>query len=283
MSKSNLMGVKRFSFGLSVTALGVLFCWVCLIGGCKEKDKAKDEPDSDKIAKPKKVEGDPPGSEDDKKARSNQGNEKGQEEQEKDPHTPIPPEDLPPLKKVLAEVEAAKKLKEEFSKPSKEFMDKALPKLQRWSDLVFGYTHAGKKDEADKLAKALSELQGHWGDELFPPDKFDAFSRDRFKVGPLWIWAAQYFKPVPYHKGDKGIMKYYRFSLYLRKEVVGRYFLERSELKEPFFVLGLQSNDKHYQIKQYGSKKPTYWELKEAVIEDSKKKLQKVPKDSAKK
>ena len=275
MSKSNLTGVE-----VSVTALGVLFCCVCLIGGCKDKDKAKDEtdPKKDKIEKQEKVEGDSAGSEGDKNAQSDRGHE-----EEEDPHTPIPTKDLPPVKKVLAEVEEAKKLKEVFSKPSKEFMDKALPKLQRWSDIVFGYTHAGKKDEADRLSQALSELQGHWGDELFPPDKFDAFSRDRFKVGPALVWAAQYFKPVPYHKGDKQIMKYYRFSLYLRKEVVGRYFLERSELKEPFFVLGLQSNDKHYQIKQYGSRKPTYWELKEAVIEDTKKKLQKVPKDSAKK
>jgi len=195
-----------------------------------------------------------------------------------DPHAP--PKDLPPLEKVLKEVEAAKALKKKYKKSSEAFDKEALPKLKRWSDLIFGYTHAGKKEAADKLSAALVALRNHWGKKLFPPEKFDAFGRDRFRVGPAWVCAAQYFEPVRYYKNDPRILKYYRFSVYLRKNVVARYFLERSNLKGPHFVLGMQSGAKHKQVKTYGAKKPTYWELKKEVMADVKKKLQKVPRNA---
>jgi hypothetical protein len=175
---------------------------------------------------------------------------------------------LPSLARIRREIEAAKGWKTKVSGPAKPFLQAVLPQLGKWCDAIAAYSAAGKRKKADAVAAAIVALRNHWGKKLLPPKRFDAFSRETMRVGALRVWAAQYFEPVPYYKNDPRILKYYRFTVYRKKRIVSRYFLERSRLRQAFFVLGQQTRTRHRQVKPFGSRKPTYWEVRAAVLAD---------------
>ena len=80
--------------------------------------------------------------------------------------------------------------------------------------------------------------------------------------------AARYYEPIPFYKGANSLLKFYRFSVYEGRKVTMRYYLEKSKLTKDFYVLGLMAGKKHSQIQPYGERKPTYGELRKAVIEN---------------
>jgi len=183
-------------------------------------------------------------------------------------------EKLPSVDRVIEVVNAAKVWKDRVQTPTKEFLAHALPLLRQWSDTMVAYSEHGRRQDADRLAAAVVALRDVWGDKLFPPLRYDAFVRDRFEVGKQVVLAAQFFHPVSFYRTkdplmSKQLVKYYRFSVYVRGHIIKRYYLERSHLtKDPFFVLTSMQHAVHRQLHPYGAKQPTYWELKKLVIED---------------
>ncbi len=178
-------------------------------------------------------------------------------------------EPLPPVEKVLAEIRRARELKGKVS--SSALISAVMPKLRRWSDLLVSYSEQNKRREADLIAAALVELQHHWGDDLFPPSKFDAFVRDRFEVKKRVVFVAQFFRPMVYHKNAQGVFsKHYRFSVYVKGKIVVRYYLE--SLKPPRgpekFVLAKLVRGKHLQVADLATKRPDYWQVRKLVEQD---------------
>lgn len=132
--------------------------------------------------------------------------------------------------------------------------------------------------EADAIVNELIALRTHWGPSLFPPG-MTALARERIHLmigeesKPYRIDSAQYFEPVPYYADGNvgGIMKLYRFSVYdlTTGEIVMRYFLERSNVLQLYHVLCFADvAGGRGQIAPYGMECPSYWVLREKVIEN---------------
>ncbi len=176
---------------------------------------------------------------------------------------------LPRVEDVLSEIRKARALKAAGS--TEALVEAALPKLRKWSDMLISYSEQGKRRQADLVASALADLQAHWGDELFPPAKFDAFVRDRFEVRKRVVYAAQFFKPVVYHKDERGaFLKYYRFSVYVKGRIVWRYYVESLEPAKgtETFLLAKVVGRRHIQVADLGKRRPSYWEVRKRVRKD---------------
>ncbi len=176
--------------------------------------------------------------------------------------------DAATVESVLKEIQGEYRWKGLISSPTEAFLDSVGPKFVRWQEILSKLSLADQTEDADRICTSIVNLRNHWGPDIFPSDKYNAFARDTFSVGSLRVDAAEFFEPVPYYPGDDKILKYYRFSVYSSSQVIARYHLEYSNVLEPFYVLGRADAQGHSQIQSYGGKKPTYWVLKEAVVKD---------------
>ena len=173
--------------------------------------------------------------------------------------------DLAAVEAALKEIQGEYHWKGDITKPTEEFLNAVGPKFDHWGELLSKLSSANQRQEADQICGAIVALRNHWGPDISP---WDAFLRDRFFVGDLRIDAAEFFEPVPYYPGDDKIMKLYRFSLYKGGKVVARYYLEHSNLiGNSYYVLGLSDPTSHTQVQPYGPNRPTYWALKEKVLQ----------------
>ena len=181
------------------------------------------------------------------------------------------PEKVEPeaVRAALAEIEGQYRWKDAPSR--KDFSAAVEPKFVQWAELLARLSSTGQREEADRICAAIVALWNHLGSDLV---RGDAFLRDRFSVGEYRVDAAQFFEPVPFSAGVDMIMKLYRFSLYKDGKVVARYYLEHSQLDgkpaNSYYVLTFAEPGSHRQIRPYGRELPTYWTLKEVVVEHMK-------------
>jgi hypothetical protein len=184
-------------------------------------------------------------------------------------------------KELFKSIREAYAWKEKYPSTNDEFMGEMsqlfVKCTEHMTDLSANPTLADKQ-EADQLVKELMELRIHWGPNLFPP-RMNAMGRESMAVqgrsGKVCrIDSAQYFEPVPYYENSQDnfgeLMKLYRFTVYdtTTNDIVMRYFLERSNLGQLHHVLCYAHPvGGRGQIKPYFQDCPSYWELREQVID----------------
>ena len=170
------------------------------------------------------------------------------------------------VKSALAEIQDEYRWKGAAS-PA-DFAADANPKFDRWGALLARLSSADQRAEADRICAAIVALWKHLGQDML---RAEAFIRDRFFVDEYRVDAAQFFQPVPFYPGDDKIMKLYRFSLYRGDQVVARYYLEHSQLdgksENSYYVLTFTEPRTHQQVRPYGPELPTYWALKDAMLQ----------------
>jgi len=137
------------------------------------------------------------------------------------------------------------------------------------------------KREADAIVNEMVALRNYWGPGLLPNSTCNAFVRERIPLTlgveqrQFRIDCAQFFEPVPFYGNQQTscpgeLMKLYRFSVYnvARNEVVLRYYLERSNVSQLYHVLCFMDDNCHGQVKPYGTEPPSYWEVRQSMLED---------------
>lgn len=190
-----------------------------------------------------------------------------------------------------AAIKEAYRLKDNYSTPTPEFlakMDKLFMECQIHLSDLSAATHSinSNQREADFLVDELIALRNHWGPQLLPTSVCNAFVRERIEIDlglqRYRVDCAEFFEPVPYYSqsvpntGD--LVKIYRFSVYdvSRNEVILRYFLERSHVRQIFHALcySQPEDNKHGQVHPYGTECPSYWTVRSHVISDMCKRFQ---------
>ncbi len=191
---------------------------------------------------------------------------------------------LPSVQQLLQEVEQAKSLPGKYP-DQKAFLQHALQVLGRWVDALVDLSQAGRRQEADRLAEAVSRLVAEsWGPRRFPPDQYDSFRRDKFEVRGHTVIAAQFFRPLELKAADGSkVWRYYRFSVYVRAptqrihyRIGRRYFVEAilpKGAKERRYRIVLEQGGTAKVVAELGTKLPGYWELRRKVyslVEEAK-------------
>lgn len=189
---------------------------------------------------------------------------------------------------VMANLKKAYDWHEIYDSPSQEFlslMDRLYMECQVHLSNLSSKGDTDSRQEADLIVHEMISVRNRWGPNLLPNSICNAFVRERIPLmmerHQFRIDCAQFFEPVPFYGSRQAdnpgeLMKLYRFSVYnlLRNEIVVRYYLERSNVTQLYHVLCFTCNNYRGQVYPYGSECPTYWEVREHMIEDVQSRLQ---------
>ena len=187
-------------------------------------------------------------------------------------------------KEVMEELKKGYRWKEKFDHPSQEFlalMDRLYMECQLHLTALASRGDVESKREADAIVSEMVALRNYWGPGLLPNSTCNAFVRERIPLTlgveqrQFRIDCAQFFEPVPFYGNQQTscpgeLMKLYRFSVYnvARNEVVLRYYLERSNVIQMYHVLCFTCENYRGQVKPYGTEPPSYWEVRQNMLED---------------
>ena len=185
---------------------------------------------------------------------------------------------------VMKQLSKAYRWRDQFEEPSPEFlalMDRLYMECQLHLTALSSRGDLESRREADTIVSEMVSLRNYWGPQLLPSSTCNAFVRERI---PLTLGAdqrqfridcAQFFEPVPFYGNQQSscpgeLMKLYRFSVYnvTTNEVVLRYYLERSNITQLYHVLCFMDENCHGQVKPYGTEPPSYWEVRQSMLED---------------
>lgn len=144
------------------------------------------------------------------------------------------------------------------------------------------------KLECDMIVQELLNLRAHWGPSLLPLSMRNAFVREKVSltVGHLnhrfRIDCIQFFEPIVFYGNSPGkpedLVKLYVFVVYdlsNDEKVVVRYYLERSFLFDFYHVLCYFEGNGRGQLKPYGHICPSYWVIRQDMLESAKTYLEK--------
>ena len=187
-------------------------------------------------------------------------------------------------KEVMEELTKAYRWREQFDQPSQEFlalMDRLYMECQLHLTALSSRGDVESRREADAIVGEMVALRDHWGPQLLPSSTCNAFVRERIPLTlgveqrQFRIDCAQFFEPVPFYSTQQSscpgeLMKLYRFSVYnvVKNEVVLRYYLERSNVIQLYHVLCFTCENYRGQVKPYGTEPPSYWEVRQNMLED---------------
>ncbi|MCL6269363.1 hypothetical protein M3P05_05310 [Sansalvadorimonas sp. 2012CJ34-2] len=189
-------------------------------------------------------------------------------------------------KQLLREIKAAEDWKYENSdsEATEEFlksMDQLFGDCQMYMTSLSSPYQQGQKipdevaKECDALSSQLVQLRNHWGQELLPNTTCNSFVREKASLNyqdkQYEVHCAQFFEPTPFYPGRDSVgefMKLHRFSVYIQESIVCRYFLERSNAIEPYHVLCKYSGHERCQVMPFGEKEPSFWDVRQAMIND---------------
>ena len=187
-------------------------------------------------------------------------------------------------KEMMAELQKAYRWREKFSHPTQEFlalMDRLYMECQLHLTALASRGDAESKREADAIVNEMVAMRNYWGPQLLPSSTCNAFVRERISLTlgveqrQFRIDCAQFFEPVPFYGNQQNstpgeLMKLYRFSVYnvSQNEVVLRYYLERSNVIQMYHVLCFTCENYRGQVKPYGTDVPSYWEVRQNMLED---------------
>lgn len=186
-------------------------------------------------------------------------------------------------KELLNNLQKAYDWKNRFDNPSQEFlslMDRLYMECQLHLTALSSRGDLDSRREADVIVNEMIVLRNHWGPALLPGSICNAFVRERIPLTlgidqrQFRIDCAQFFEPVPFYGNQQGnpgeLMKMFRFSVYdvAKNEVVLRYYLERSNVIQLYHVLCFTCENYRGQVHPYGSELPSYWEIRQHMLED---------------
>ena len=187
-------------------------------------------------------------------------------------------------KEIMEELSKAYHWREQFEHPSPEFlalMDRLYMECQLHLTALSSRGDLESRREADMIVNEMVALRNYWGPQLLPSSTCNAFVRERIPLilgvdqRQFRIDCAQFFEPVPFYGNQQSscpgeLMKLYRFSVYnvAKNEVILRYYLERSNVIQLYHVLCFTCENYRGQVKPYGTEPPTYWEVRQNMLED---------------
>ena len=205
------------------------------------------------------------------------------------PNKPSSPVRTPKGREVMEELAKGYSWTEQFDQPSKEFlalMDRLYMECQLHLTALSSRGDVESRREADAIVGEMVALRNHWGPQLLPSSTCNAFVRERIPLTlgveqrQFRIDCAQFFEPVPFYGSQQSscageLMKLHRFSVYnmVKNDVVLRYYLERSNVTQFYHVLCFMDNNCHGQVKPYGSEVPSYWEVRQNMLDDLRLRL----------
>ena len=185
---------------------------------------------------------------------------------------------------IMKELSKAYRWREQFAEPTSEFlalMDRLYMECQLHLTALSSRGDQESRREADTIVSEMVALRNYWGPRLLPSSTCNAFVRERIPLTlgvdqrQFRIDCAQFFEPVPFYGNQQSscpgeLMKLYRFSVYnmTSNEVVLRYYLERSNITQLYHVLCFMDESCHGQVRPYGTEPPTYWEVRQSMVED---------------
>ncbi|XP_064395045.1 uncharacterized protein LOC135342280 [Halichondria panicea] len=194
---------------------------------------------------------------------------------------------------VMENLRKAYEWHSKFDSPSQEFlslMDRLYMECQVHLSSLSSKGDAESRIEADVIVQEMIAVRNRWGTKLLPNSICNAFVRERIPHTvdgrDFRIDCAQFFEPVPFYGSQQTdnpgeLMKLYRFSVYdlSRNEVLLRYYLERSNVTQLYHVLCFTCDNYRGQVYAYGSEVPSYWEVRNHMVQDVKQRLksQRVP------
>ena len=190
-------------------------------------------------------------------------------------------------KEVMANLRKAYEWHDRFDSPSQEFlslMDRLYMECQVHLSNLSSKEDLESRQEADIIVQEMIVVRNCWGTKLLPNSICNAFVRERIPHTvdrrQFRVDCAQFFEPVPFYGSQQTdnpgeLMKLYRFSVYdlSRNEVVIRYYLERSNVTQLYHVLCFTCNNYRGQVYPFGSECPSYWEVRQHMIEDVRSRL----------
>ena len=187
-------------------------------------------------------------------------------------------------KETMEELSKAYRWREQFEHPSSEFlalMDRLYMECQLHLTALSSRGDPDSRREADTIVNEMVALRNYWGPQLLPSSTCNAFVRERIPLTlgvdqrQFRIDCAQFFEPVPFYGNHQSscpgeLMKLYRFSVYnvSSNEVVLRYYLERSNVIQLYHVLCFTCENYRGQVRPYGMEPPSYWEVRQNMLED---------------
>ena len=187
-------------------------------------------------------------------------------------------------KETMEQLSKAYRWREQFAEPTSEFlalMDRLYMECQLHLTALSSRGDQESRREADTIVSEMVALRNYWGPRLLPSSTCNAFVRERIPLTlgvdqrQFRIDCAQFFEPVPFYGNQQSscpgeLMKLYRFSVYnmTSNEVVLRYYLERSNVIQLYHVLCFTCENYRGQVRPYGTEPPTYWEVRQNMLED---------------
>ena len=191
---------------------------------------------------------------------------------------------------ILTKLCRAYRWKNDIEDTSQEFlaqMDRLYMECQLHLTALASRGDVESKREADVIVNEMVALRNHWGPGLLPNSTCNAFVREKIHLTlgveqrQFRIECTQYFEPVPVSSLETGNpnepLKLYRFSVYEHERCVLRYYLHRFKATITHHVL-LESKSR--QIHSYGPELPSYWDIRQHLLEAVYSRLNDVLEDS---
>ena len=187
-------------------------------------------------------------------------------------------------RETMEQLSKAYRWRDQFEEPTSEFlalMDRLYMECQLHLTALSSRGDPESRREADTIVSEMVALRNYWGPRLLPSSTCNAFVRERIPLTlgvdqrQFRIDCAQFFEPVPFYGNQQSscpgeLMKLYRFSVYnlATNDVVLRYYLERSNVIQLYHVLCFTCENYRGQVRPYGTEPPTYWEVRQNMLED---------------
>ena len=178
---------------------------------------------------------------------------------------------------ILTKLCRAYRWKNDIEEPSQEFLalvSRLYMECQLHLTALASRGDVESKREADAIVNEMLALRNYWGPGLLPNSTCNAFVRERIPLTlgveqrQFRIECTQYFEPVPVSSLETGNpnepLKLYRFTVYEHDRCVLRYYLHRFKATAIHHVL---LENKSRQIHSYGPEVPSYWDIRQHLLE----------------
>ena len=188
---------------------------------------------------------------------------------------------------VLANLHEARQWKNQYDNPTLEFSCKVnalFADCELHLSALSSENTPQHRREVEAIVDEILTLRKFWGVELLPLSVRNAFLREKIPVQigerTFRVDCIQFFEPIVFYGNTPGsdtdLVKLFVFIVtdIDNDHVVIRYYLERSFLFNFYHVLCFFSGNYRGQIKPYGTECPSYWEVREHMIQSVKVHLQ---------
>lgn len=140
-------------------------------------------------------------------------------------------------------------------------------------------TEEMKYSQVEEIARALTRLTSLWDDEFVSYYNIKSFIREiitlEVKGIEYLVQAGEFCKREPFYENDERLVKLYYFHIKdsTTKSRIMSYYLECSNIIQPYFSLGLHVSGTHLGVESYDRTCPSYWIVREAVLRDMKSRI----------